>query len=390
MVRSFAREIMRAASLLAIFVILDGATAHATECGELRAEQARLKTALAFDRSPLAADGKKALAAIERKLPAACAPRKVSIAALPIAYLAVPPGNLSKASLELGDGWGLTLTTQAGAAHGIVFADPVTLDVPRPLKWDSELSPNKTGVELFVAVAIDAQLTVEEPATGRGTWRIDLKGKPELVAMSKIRACAGGKPEAGKLSKESCQLLARIDPMPKHGAVPERGRAQLAGEWQYGWHSTAELADEELSVLADAPLPARLDLHLDLSAPLPGISDGKKLAVTFEGRGAATTRRRARSSASPSRCGGIVCSACPTCAWRRRARPASSRARSRTGWRGRWRGSACSAARARGARSRSPTTTATTASRASAPARPAWCRWGATRPTSPRVTRNER
>jgi hypothetical protein len=57
----------------------------------------------------------------------------------------------------------------------------------------------------------------------------------------------------------------------------------LIAEWQYGWDRTLELGDDELGELPEGdgagPL---LELPLELSAPLPGLSDGKVLRVFVE------------------------------------------------------------------------------------------------------------
>jgi hypothetical protein len=269
-----------------LVVLLLAARARATECGELRLAVAHFKAAATAEeaarRTKQANEAREALHAAQGKLAAACAPRHATILALPLGYLPVPSGNASKLSFDAGDRWRLNIITQAGAPSGIVFMDPVALDLPA-LHWESASLAKAPG-EALLAVAVDAQLTVEEPVAGRGSWRIDLKGKPPLtIPMSQIRACAGGKGDAGAhLGRDTCQMLARVDPVPRPGAVPDRGRALLVGEWQYGWHTGFELGDVELSELpAGGPAP-RLDLALPLSAPIPGIADGKKLEVTFE------------------------------------------------------------------------------------------------------------
>src|SRR5262249_8119845 len=163
-------------------------------CGELRAQAANLKTAAQVEeqlaasiadatRPKHAAAAKEATAqakALEKKLAAACAPRSATIAAIPLRCLPVAPGHASHPGLDLADRWALSLTTQAGAASGVVFADPATVAAPSDMRLDSdahrkELGDEKTGV--LVVAALDAQLTVEEPQPGRGAWRIDVRGK---------------------------------------------------------------------------------------------------------------------------------------------------------------------------------------------------------------------
>ncbi len=272
---------------MAVMLLLAAREAGASECGEARMLAARYKAAQSVEESAKraagAAEAKKGLREAQAKIDKACAPRKVGIAALPLAYWPVPLGNLSRTSFEIGDGWALRISTRAGAAAGIVFAEPALVELPEAIKWETELSPNRAALDHMLAVATDAQLTVEEPSTGKATWRIELKGKPLVVPMSKLRGCAGGKAPVAGLSASACKMLLAVEPLPNEGSVPERGRAVLHGEWQFGWHAPVEL---DATTLGEAPPvrePARLDVTLELSAPLPGISDGKMLAVTLEG-----------------------------------------------------------------------------------------------------------
>ncbi len=263
------------------------AAARATECGELRRDVNHLRAAAAVDeaagRKALVADSRAKLKTLEKKMATACAPRKVTVAALPLGYISLPPGNLSKATFDAGENWGLTFTTQAGAAGGLVFNDAATMTLP-PLHLETELSPAKTAGEILVALAFDAALTVEEPQPGHGTWAIEVKNKPQLVAMSKLRACAAGKPDpALKLSASACSGILPVDPLARPtGSEPERGRAFAFGEWQYAWHATLELGPEIARPAPNDLPPPRVAFTLELSAPVPGVSDGKKFAVALE------------------------------------------------------------------------------------------------------------
>jgi hypothetical protein len=280
-------------------ILAGAATARATECGELRLEQARLSAAATVENSLAStiADATKAkhqaaakeasaqLKTVEKKLAAACAPRKATIAALPLGYLSTGPGNASRVSVEPGEKWGLSLTTLAGAGAGITFQDAAIVSAPAGARWeiDSKVAGEANGLALIVAT--DAQLTVEEPVAGRGAWRIELgKGAPLIVPYAKVKSCASasGATDVGgaRLSGASCQMLLRAAPLDGKDAVPERGRAVLLGEWQYGDRVGFEIGDE-IAEVAPPPGPApRVDLVLELSAPIPGISDGKKLLVT--------------------------------------------------------------------------------------------------------------
>ncbi|MSP62980.1 MAG: carboxypeptidase regulatory-like domain-containing protein [Myxococcales bacterium] len=289
------RNLLGGAAVLALALGPSG-VALATECGDLRTQAAGWRAALTVEEqlSSTLADATKAkhqsaakeaataLKLIEKKLSAACAPRRVSIAALPLGYVAVPPGNGSRSWIEPGDRFGIALTTLAGAKGGLVFNDALTVSVPAGGRWESE-AKGPSDSELELMVAIDAQLTVEEPAAGVGSWRIDLKGAPLLVPLGKVKACAasdGGDVGGARLAASTCQMLLKVDPLGSATALPERGRASLFGEWQYGDGAGFEIGDE----LADVPAsgaPPRLDLLLDLSAAIPGVSDGKRLAVSL-------------------------------------------------------------------------------------------------------------
>jgi hypothetical protein len=273
-------------SLIVSFAALLGSApaARATECGEARQAVAHFKHAASVEESlhhsKEAHEAHSGLATAEHKLQSACQPHRVSIAALPLGFVTGAPGNASKTTVDPPPAWQLVVTTRAGAGSGIVFAEPAELEAPGGMHW--ETAPNaKATAETLLAVATDAQLIVEEPEAGQGTWKIELKNKPQLVPVGQVRACAGGKGDAGvKLDKASCQMLARVDPTAS--GLPERGRAVLVGEWQYGWHSTIETGDLEMSEAPSGGPPPRVDLTLTLSAPVPGVSDGKRLDVTVE------------------------------------------------------------------------------------------------------------
>ncbi len=273
--------------LIATLLVLVG-DARATECGEARLAYAHYKAASQIEQdmhhSGPAHDARAGLENADHQMKSACAPRKVGLSALPLGYLSLAPGNTSKTTFEPGAGWQLHFSTAAGAPNGVVFAEPASLDLPAGTKW--ETPANAKGPELFIAVGTDAQLTVEEPEPGVGSWKIEV-GQTALLPMTAVRACAGGKGDAGaKLDKATCQMLVRIDPVVGANALPEPGRAAYIGEWQYGWKSGLDVGELEMSATPAAGAPAHVDLPLTLSAPIPGVSDGKKLLVTVQTNGA--------------------------------------------------------------------------------------------------------
>jgi hypothetical protein len=270
--------------LAAVAAIL-GATvgaAHATECGEARAQLAHLKGAAAVSNQ-----AKSLLSAAERKVASACAPKRVTIAALPLGLLPIPQGNLSKASWKPPEGFALTISTRAGAAHGLVVKDPAQVTVGQVALETTPSASPKPG-EALVAIARDAELTVEEAAPGIITWSVALAGAPTTVPLSTLQDCAAGKDKSLKLSPASCRALSDALPLAATpGARPERRRAVRLGEWQYGWGTTLELGpvelglDEAVKSVRSLPSPA-VPMALELSAPLPGLSDGKRLDVMLE------------------------------------------------------------------------------------------------------------
>jgi hypothetical protein len=269
------------------------ARARATECGELRLAVASLKAAAAADeqskRAAPAREAREALRTAQTKLEKACAPRRVTVLALPLGYVPVAGGNASKVTVDPPNDWSLRITTQAGASSGIVFPDPLMLTLGET-HWESEAAPPKSPDDLLLQVATDAQLTVEEPTAGKGAWHIELKNRA-AIPLSQLRACAAGKGDAGaKLTKDVCAMLARVDLFARAGSIPDRGRAMLVGEWQYGWHAGFDLGDVELEREPPGPREpaARLELSLPLSGPLPGIAEDKRLPVAFEGNGQKT------------------------------------------------------------------------------------------------------
>jgi hypothetical protein len=273
--------------LIGLSLILVG-NARATECGEARLAYAHYKAAAQIEQdlhhSGPAHDARSGLEKAEHQMKTACVAKKVGLSALPLGYVSLAPGNASKTTVELGSDWALHFSTGAGAANGIQFAEPAELTLPTGMKWESP--DGAKGPELFVAVGTEAELTVEEPEAGKGTWKIEV-GKTTLLPMTGIRACAGGKGDVGaKLDKATCQMLVRVDPFGGPNAVPEPGRAAYIGEWQYGWKSGLEVGDVEMSETPTAGPAARVDLPLSLSAPIPGVSDGKKLLVTLQSNGA--------------------------------------------------------------------------------------------------------
>lgn len=262
-------------------MLLAPAASRADECGDLKAKTAHYKAAAAVEETlrhaAQAYEAKTAYEEAKKKRNTICVPHKAIIAALPLGYVSVPPGNLSKATVTPPDGWGLTLTTQAGASTGVVYG-PAAITLPPELHWESTSSASPPSNELLIAVALDSALSVEETDVAKGDWRIEPKSV-QLVPLSKLRAC---KDLPAKLSKESCAMLASIDPA-RPGSVPARGRAVSLGEWQFGNRAVLELNETELGQPGTTDnAPARLDLVLELSAPIAGFSDGKKLAVTLE------------------------------------------------------------------------------------------------------------
>src|SRR5262245_19800366 len=241
-------------------LLLVGNGAWATECGEARLAQAHFKAAAQIEQdqhhSGPAHEARAGLEKADSKVRSACVPHKVKLTALPLGYVALAPGNGSKTTFEPGSDWAVHLSTAAGAANGIVFNDPPELSLPAGLKW--ETPENAKGPELYIAVGTDAQLTVEEPEAGKGTWKIEVE-KTALLPMTAIRACAGGKGDGGaKLDKATCAMLAHIDPLAGPNALPEPGRAAYVGEWQYGWKAGLEVGELEMSETPTAGTPAHL------------------------------------------------------------------------------------------------------------------------------------
>jgi hypothetical protein len=268
---------------LSLFLV---GNSRATECGEARLAYAHFKAAAQIEQDQHHAgpahDARSSLEKADSKMRTACTPHKVKLTALPLGYVSLPPGNGSKATFEPGSDWALHLSTAAGAQNGVVFGE-AELALPAGQKW--ETPENAKGPEIFVAVGSDADLTAEEPEAGKGTWKIEV-GKVTLVPMTQIKSCAGGKGDAGlKLDKATCQMLAKIDPLGGPNALPEPGRAAYVGEWQYGWKSGLEVGELEMSETPTAGAPAHLDLALSLSAPIPGVSDGKKLSAALQTNG---------------------------------------------------------------------------------------------------------
>ena len=103
---------MRTVTGVLVAALAAGGVARATECGEARQASAHLRAAIAFEQmaghKKEAAEAQSKLGAVEKKLKAACAPRKVTIVALPLAYVSLPPGNLSKAGFQPGESWKLS------------------------------------------------------------------------------------------------------------------------------------------------------------------------------------------------------------------------------------------------------------------------------------------
>ncbi len=273
-----------------ILMALVAARAAASECGDWRRRTERLQAVAAAEgrlgHDKQAKEAAAELRVAEKKTQAACAPRKVGVLALPLGVLAPAPGAGSRASFDPGPDWGLQLTTLAGAPGGVTFSEVATVTAP-PGRLDLDAKAAEDLGGAAVVVATDAQLTVEEPAPGRGAWRIETHGKPLVVGVDKLRACAAASSPAdvggARLPPSSCAMLLHAFPLASPQAVPERGRAALLGEWQYGDRVAFEIADE-LAEVPSAGLPApRLDLALDLAAAIPGVADGKKLVVSVVG-----------------------------------------------------------------------------------------------------------
>ncbi len=256
--------------------------ARATECGDARRAADHLGAAAAAEQAlhhaGPAHDARGQADQWDKKVAKACAERRVTLSALPLAYLTSAPGQ-SHIELEIPASFSLSLSTRAGAAAGIVFREPAHIDIPAGTRW------SYTNGGVAVVVARDAVLTVNEPKAGLGQWRIDLgPTPPQILPLAALTTCAAGGAAVAHLDRADCQLLTSIVPAPAP-AVPGRGRAVYVGEWQYGWHSGLELGDEELARANDAAatdVVPRVDATLGLSAPLAGISDGKRLSVTFE------------------------------------------------------------------------------------------------------------
>jgi hypothetical protein len=256
--------------------------AAATECGEARAQLAHLRGAQAISNQ-----AKALLPAAERKVAATCTPKRATIAALPLGLVPVPQGNLSKVTWRPPEGFALTLSTRAGAPAGLVVKEPAQITVGEVALETTPSATPKAG-EALVALARDAELTVEEPAAGSLTWTIALSGAPSTVPLSTLQACAAGKDKSLKLSASTCRAVVDALPLaPTPGARPERRRALRLGEWQYGWGTTLELGpvelglDEAVKSLRGLASPA-VPMALELSAPIPGLSDGKRLDVMLE------------------------------------------------------------------------------------------------------------
>lgn len=267
--------------------------AEATECGETRREVDRLKAAITVDetaRRPAQVSAARAkLQLVEKKLAAACATHKATIVALPLGYVTLPEGNGARAEVTYGENWEIKLTTLAGAKNGVVIAGAATLSSPWGTKLVAEAATPAKPWEPLVAVALGPTVTFEEPRAGEGTWKIALASPPELIALAKLRSCADGKVKMDKLPPSACKMLANSYPLATSRSVPERGRAVLVGEWQYGWKAEHTLTPTELGPLPENSLPMRLDLDLELTAPLADVSDGKRLPVTIEGNRQTTT-----------------------------------------------------------------------------------------------------
>lgn len=256
--------------------------AAATECGEARAQLAHLRGAQAISNQ-----AKALLPAAERKVASACTPKKVTIAALPLGLVPVPQGNLSKVTWRPPEGFAMMVSTRAGAPAGLVVKEPAQLTVAG-VTLETAPSAAPKANEALVALARDAELTVDEPSPGSVTWTIGLPSAPTIVPLSTLQACAAGKDKSLKLAVGTCRAVVDALPLaPTPNARPERHRALRLGEWQYGWGTTLELGavelglDEAVKGLRGVPSPA-VPMALELSAPIPGLSDGKRLDVTLQ------------------------------------------------------------------------------------------------------------
>lgn len=274
----------RAGSLLVPLLLLSASSARATECGELKLQATYLKAAVGAEETLRNASKVKeltaALKSLERRVASACAPKRVGISALPLGYLPVPPGNSSRVTFDPGESWQLVMTAH-GLRGGLTLGEPALVQLPAGMHWEVDGKVGKAG-DIMIAVATNAQLVIEETSLGKGSWRVEVRGQPTLVSLAQIRGCAEGSSIAG-LSPAACAVLARIDPLGGGGALPERGRALLVGEWQYGGPIAIDLGDEELTGMVTGGPPPRLDMPLELTSPIDGITEGRQLMVTFEG-----------------------------------------------------------------------------------------------------------
>jgi hypothetical protein len=280
----------RLVSLLGFGLTLGASSvACATECGELTAVAQHLRAAAKVTSSPLAKEAQSQLQAVEPKRQAACAPTTVTISALPLGYLPVPAGNLSKASIDLPQASPLVLTTQAGDEGGLVFDEPATLTLPGPVHLESQLQADTRPGDLQVAVALGARLTVDEFQPGRGRWKIAVPKAPQAVTLSALESCAEGKDRPLGLSKGACEGILVSLPRTRPPAVAARGRGLVLGEWQYGWGATIDLgepeqalSEESASELRQSAPPTRVPLRLELSGPIPGVAEDRVLRVILE------------------------------------------------------------------------------------------------------------
>lgn len=281
-------------ALLLVGLLAGGKAAQATECGTARRQVEQLKAAIAVDES--ARRGKEVAAAraklqsLQATVDRTCTTKRATIIALPLGYVTLPEGNASKSEITYSENWEITLTTQAGARHGIAFNTPATVTSA----WGTKITADeKSGLkpgETLVAVALGASLVVEEPRPGEGTWKIALAAPPTLIPATKLRACADGKLKLEKLTPFSCEVALSAYPLPFPDSVPGRGRAVYVGEWQYGWQAGHVLVTETMGGFAESKDPVRFDLELELDQPLGAITTGlKRLPVTIEGNRQAST-----------------------------------------------------------------------------------------------------